>query len=721
MRRVVVDTPKRMRNRPLAIFLSWGPLAIASALALSVLAVDHPTPAQASKKSKKCKAKKKNARKGCKRSPGSGVVFDVTPPADPVLNATVPGSPANNDSPRVLGGAEPGSAVRLYADPSCTVLVGSGSAEELSTAGMIAAVPRDKTTALHSIATDASGNTSGCSSPPLVYVEDSSAPAAPSLSTTSPGSPGSGTSPKVLGSAEASSTVRLYTDSGCSNLTATASAAQLASPGITVNAAANSTTSFYATATDAVGHTSGCSSPGLDYVEAPVQVQAAPDLYPGFDPDVSDYVTRCNGTDPVAVSVDAPHGSSVSVDGSWPADGTYSVPITLQSGQEFAFEVTAATYSKTFYVRCLPSDFTTWTFDRLGEPNNDFYLAEPSIGFSDLSDPSLRYTVVWDDRGVPIWWFQPDDLPMDSKVLSDGTIAYGKLFSPDPYEIRGLDGTLVGTAGIVGGNTDSHDLQELPNGNRLLLEYRERTGADQTACTGSADTSVIDAVIQEVDPSGNLVWEWNSKDHVAPEETGRWCSMILGPPYDIAHINSVEPDGDSLIISLRHTDSIYKIDRPTGVVIWKLGGTTTPQSLTVVNDPYGAYPFGGQHDARLQADGTVALHDNATSLTGPAAHAPRAVRYSIDEDAMTATLVESVTDPMATSSFCCGSARRSPSGAWVMSWGANNLVTEFGADGDRTFRLSFPNAFSYRAFPVPPGLLTRSALRTGMDAQFPRP
>jgi hypothetical protein len=118
----------------------------------------------------------------------------------------------------------------------------------------------------------------------------------------------------------------------------------------------------------------------------------------------------------------------------------------------------------------------------------------------------------------------------------------------------------------------------------------------------------------------------------------------------------------------------------------------------------------------------VALHDNATALAGAQAHAPRAVRYAIDEPAMTATLVESVTDPVVLNSFCCGSARRSPSGAWLMSWGSNNLVTEFGPDGSRTFSLTFSSSsFSYRAFPVPVGQLTRSAMRAGMDAQFPRP
>lgn len=172
---------------------------------------------------------------------------------------------------------------------------------------------------------------------------------------------------------------------------------------------------------------------------------------------------------------------------------------------------------------------------------------------------------------------------------------------------------------------------------------------------------------------------------------------------------TVEPDGpNAFLISLRHTDAVYKIDKASGDVIWKLGGTTTPKSLTVLDDPYGAYPLGGQHDPRVLPDGTVTIHDNGTAIGG---RAPRAVRYQIDEQAMTATLLEEVTDPEAPSSFCCGSARRSADGSWLMSWGGRSLVTEFDAAGNRTFSLGFGGPVSYRATSAPDGLLEIDQLR----------
>ena len=81
----------------------------------------------------------------------------------------------------------------------------------------------------------------------------------------------------MTGTAEAGSTVNLYTNSSCTSAVAgTGTAAAFASPGLSVAVADNTSTTYYATATDAAGNVSLCSS-GITYVEdstapvAPVQ------------------------------------------------------------------------------------------------------------------------------------------------------------------------------------------------------------------------------------------------------------------------------------------------------------------------------------------------------------------------------------------------------------------------------------------------------------------
>jgi hypothetical protein len=202
---------------------------------------------------------------------------DSTPPAPPTLSTSSPTSPANNNSPKILGGAEAGSTVRLYTDAACTVgPVASGSAATFASPGITASVANNSTTTFYATATDASNNTSGCSSSFVTYVEDSIAPAEPTaLATspaTSPASPSNDSSPEVSGSADSGSTVKVYkapTTSDCTagNLGVTGTAAAFASPGLTVSVPLNATTTLRATATDAALNTSPCSSASVNYVE----------------------------------------------------------------------------------------------------------------------------------------------------------------------------------------------------------------------------------------------------------------------------------------------------------------------------------------------------------------------------------------------------------------------------------------------------------------------
>src|SRR5207248_5871218 len=85
--------------------------------------------------------------------------------------------------------------VRLYTNSTCTSAVAAtGGADTFASPGLPVSVPDNSTTSFWATATDGSSSVSGCSANSVTYIEDSTAPATPSI-TSSPPSPGSGRNP----------------------------------------------------------------------------------------------------------------------------------------------------------------------------------------------------------------------------------------------------------------------------------------------------------------------------------------------------------------------------------------------------------------------------------------------------------------------------------------------------------------------------------------------
>ncbi len=457
-------------------------------------------------------------------------------------------------------------------------------------------------------------------------------------------------------------------------------------------------------------------------------ISTSPALTPAFDPAIPNYVAKCGTSASVAttvtVSVTAPAGTTVSVDGGTPRTGTFSASVSRAWGQGFAITViNGASSPATYHVRCLPTEFPAFAVNHSGPTQSEYYIVSLSAG----TQSTVSYVVIVDANGVPVWWYKPTLRPLFATLLPNGNMAWTTsqppLTSVDT-EVRTLAGALV-TRMTSPDNppSDLHDVELLPNGNYLLVVYPRVSGVDLSSIGGSADTCIIDAEVEEVTPEGVLVSRWFASDHLSPTEINpniwaRAATSTCDAPQDVWHLNSAQAVGGDFITSLRYT-GVYRVNMSTGNIVWKLGGTATPQSLTIVNDPATVDGGIGQHDARIYADGSVSMFDNGhDGNANPAQRAPRVVRYAIDTNAATATMVEQITDPLITTpASCCGSARRLPGGNWVIGWGSDNASTEVTPAGTRVFALT--NAFSYRVIPVSHGTLSAAALRAGMDAMNP--
>ena len=448
---------------------------------------------------------------------------------------------------------------------------------------------------------------------------------------------------------------------------------------------------------------------GASPIAGKVRFSTVPSAFPGFAPQIHDYVVRCNDG-PVTVKLHTAANWQASIARRPFRSGDFSQRVSMRAGRAFTISARENGHPQLYryHVRCLPNNFPRYTYVRYGPASLKYFSV-------DKGDAGGHYAIIFDNHGVPVWWYR--GAAYAPRVLPNRVILW---WDVNGWTTHRLDGSFTRSFRGVGRTGDSHDIQFGANGAHFVGAYVEQTNRDLRPY-GPRDARVENAELQQISRGGKLVWYWKSQQHIAPSETGqRWWPPQQPPDgYDLVHWNSIQPAGGSVIASFRTVDAVYEIDKSTGRIVWKLGGTRTSKSLNVRNDPR-RYTFGGQHDARLLSDGTLTVFDNRSFLPDQAAQ-PRAVRYRIDEKTHTATLLESISDPTVTKSACCGSARRLANGDWLIDWGHNAPIGGYRPNGEPTFRLRFKTKFSYRAEPVPNGVLSPQLLRSAMNTMYATP
>jgi hypothetical protein len=450
-------------------------------------------------------------------------------------------------------------------------------------------------------------------------------------------------------------------------------------------------------------------------------------LYPDFDPAERRYVSRC-GRGAAPIHAEASGSAEIEVGSRPPESGAIDVDPGVAPGEDFELAVSVGERRRVYEVRCLPADFPKWRFEGLGGTGPGLFV----VSFR-ASRQERPWVIVFDHEGVPRWWYSPPTRALWAQILSDGTVSWARSFGDgyglDPrmaHEIRSLSGELLRLVRTRGPIVDGHELRELGNGNFLVGSYVPETADLRRFCArpgercGPARAAIVSAEIQELDPRGRVLWRWNSRGHIALEETGRWWRNVLSnsrrrlqgrKAFDPVHINAIEPRGsDEVVISTRHTDAVFGIRRSTGEIVWKIGGSKTADSLQILGDPARKL-LGGQHDVRIARDGTLSIYDNGKDRP----RRPRVVFYRLELEHGRARYVGQLNDSEVRTSHCCGSARELAGGGWLVSWGDNPLVTAFDRDGALVFRLELA-ASTFRAVPVPAGAVTLTQLDEGVEA-----
>jgi len=273
-------------------------------------------------------------------------------------------------------------------------------------------------------------------------------------------------------------------------------------------------------------------------------------------------------------------------------------------------------------------------------------------------------------------------------------------------------------------------MEALPNGNRLVMSYVIKGGFDLTGLNATpapgANSTIADCVVQDVDPQGNLVWQWTASDHIDPvTETTITPVPVFSvngkTVYDVFHCNSIDGKANgNVLVSARHLNAVWEIRRSDGKILWKMGGTPVNKDgatiITVQNDAEGT--FRQQHDARYLPNGNISMFDNQNQQTNLPA---RGVEYSVNFTTNVAQPVFSFAVPTNGPSCCTGSFRRMSDGDSVIDWGnlvpaGGRVFTELDGSGRAVFDVSFASGGSYRTIKTPTSMFDINVLRNTAGA-----
>ena len=272
-----------------------------------------------------------------------------------------------------------------------------------------------------------------------------------------------------------------------------------------------------------------------------------------------------------------------------------------------------------------------------------------------------------------------------------------------------------------GYDLDAHEFLLTPAGTALVMSYLI-VPWDLSKLGGRSDGLLETNVVQEIDvESGAVLFEWHTLGTIGLGESYRPAPRERGKVHDPYHLNSIALDSDgNFIVSARHTNAVYKIDRGTGELLWRLGG----KESTFDMGPGTTFKL--QHDARPGPNGTITLFDNVAEDLPARGRSSRGIRLALDEDERTASLVEKFEHPDGLLSPTQGSMQPLEGDGAFIGWGGlQPYFTEFDADGRTVFDAHFATegVESYRAYRMPwaadaPGTPSVAAGRSTVHASW---
>lgn len=159
--------------------------------------------------------------------------------------------------------------------------------------------------------------------------------------------------------------------------------------------------------------------------------------------------------------------------------------------------------------------------------------------------------------------------------------------------------------------------------------------------------------IVKMDKKGKILWKWNLLDAHDPNDFRD--SVNLRDVWGHANAMVIDKDGNYLV-SFRDFSQVWKIHSQTGKVIWRLGkggDFKMPQEAWFLR----------QHSISWTSDGDLIMFDNGNRKIRPQS---RVLVLKLDQQKMTADVINLIDLPRAYTSYRMGSAQKIDDGHFLV-------------------------------------------------------
>ncbi len=390
------------------------------------------------------------------------------------------------------------------------------------------------------------------------------------------------------------------------------------------------------------------------------------DVVAEVDPDIRTLV-RVSFTTPTAEPARVVYGEGLATP--WSDAGTEHQFTLLGLAAETSYELVAETAT----VASAPTPVTTGVppvnvpeFVPVVEGEGPGFVLTSLI----MGDEGASTIVVLDEQArttwyaIPTWGYTPT-----ARFSSDGESVIYMVTSK-----ASVENAVVRRQPLTGGDHTEypapyghHDFVEVPGLEfaYIAAEGREVNGED-----------VVGDKIVERDHDGNEREVWSAFDWLEVVENEGWSSNFYPFGADWTHANGLfyDAESDAYLISLYFHDTVVKVDRATGDVLWFLGGELSDFTL-----PEG-YAFSHQHAPSVNEAGDVCVYDNAGGPDGS-----RGLCFTLEGD--NASLAWSFDPADDRQSILMGDLDRRPDGGALLAFGEHGEIDLLDAAGNLSWEI----------------------------------